>query len=91
MHHNNGLLGKTKNKVKAGDKYRAQRNAMANVIRRGHEKYAHDTIGDLEKSTSTDQYACIKRFWHYVKGKKKECTGVPTPHTKDGIDAADKG
>ena len=92
MHRRNRLLkkAKLKNTAKAWASYRAQRNATTKVIRRAHEKYVHDIIGDLGESTATDQYAGIKGFWRYVKATKKECSGVPTLHTEDGIAAADQ-
>ena len=92
MHRRNRLLkkAKLKNTPKAWETYRAQRNATTKVIRRAHEKYVHDIIGDLDETTATDSFAGIKRFWRYVKATKKECTGVPTLHTDCGIAATDR-
>ena len=58
-----------------------KRNATTKLIRRYHERYVHDIIGDLGAVTVNDQCAGIKRFWRYVKASKRECVGVPTLHT----------
>ena len=63
--------------------YRIQRNATTNAIRKAHDNYVHDIIGDLTYSTPQDNSSSIKRFFSYVKATRKEKNDTPTLH-RDG-------
>ena len=71
--------------------YKSQRNATTSAIKRAHNKYVQNIMGDLDQDDPNSQEGGIKRFWGYVKSSRKDSVGVPTLNTHDGPVSTDQG
>ena len=58
--------------------YTKQRNLVKRIMSKAHVNYINDVVGN---SLSSDG----KRFWTYIKSKRKESTGIPTLRTDKGV------
>ena len=76
---------KKRNTPTAWKAYRTKRNATTNAIRRSHDNYIPDIIGDLNESTPQDKTCGIKRFYGYIKAAKKKKKRYPAQHTDGKI------
>ena len=70
--------------------YKSQRNATTSAIKRAHNKYVSNIMGDLDTDDSSSQESDIKRFWGYVKKSRKDSVGVPTLNTPNGPQTMDQ-
>ena len=81
---------KRRNTHSAWKAYRTQRNATTNAIRKSHDIYIHDIIGNLTEATPQDSSTGIKRFFGYVKATRKQKNGIPTLHHQDSKITSDQ-
>ena len=70
--------------------YKSQRNATTAAIKRAHNNYVRNIMGDLDQNDSSSQEGGIKRFWSYIKSAGKDSVGVPTPNTNAGPVSTDQ-
>ena len=59
-------------------KYKVQRNKVQRLVEKAHVECLNSTVGN---SLASDG----KKFWSYVKSKRKETLGIPTLKTSSGM------
>ena len=60
------------------------------AIKRAHNKYVSNIMGDLDTEDSNSQESGIKRFWGYIKKSRKDSVGVPTLNNPNGPQTTDQ-
>ncbi|XP_063416350.1 uncharacterized protein LOC134697993 [Mytilus trossulus] len=78
------------------DKFKQYRKAVKTELDISHKKYIFDMLevspSTSEASTNTqDQYRIGKKYWKYIKSKKRETVGVSTLKVNGGILDNSKG
>ena len=63
--------------------FKYQRNLVAKLIKKSHNRYLNEVIGDCLTVNP-------KKFWSYVKHSKSENPGIPPLKTVDGLSITDK-
>ncbi len=74
---------KVSKKQQDWNKYKSQRNRVQRIVADAHTDYINNTIG---KSLDGDG----KKFWTYIKSKRKDSLGIPTLVTNSGVHFTNK-